>query len=103
MEVPRLGVKSELQLLSNVTATATPDLSHVCDLHCNLQQHWILNPLSRAMDQTRILMDTSQVLNSLSHNRNSTSSLIETICSGICNKFILHCSLGSFTIHSEVL
>ena len=33
MEVPRLGVKSELQLLAYTTATATRDLSHVCHLH----------------------------------------------------------------------
>ena len=33
MEVPRLGVKSELQLLTYITATAMPDPSHVCDLH----------------------------------------------------------------------
>ena len=33
MEVPRLGVESQLQLLAGTTATATPDLSCVCDLH----------------------------------------------------------------------
>ena len=33
MEVPRLGVKSELQLPATATATATWDLSCVCDLH----------------------------------------------------------------------
>ena len=33
MEVPGLGVESELQLLANATATATKDPSHVCDLH----------------------------------------------------------------------
>ena len=32
MEVPTLGVESELQLPSYTTATATPDLSCVCDL-----------------------------------------------------------------------
>ena len=32
MALPRLGVKSELQLLAYTTATATPDLSHVCNL-----------------------------------------------------------------------
>ena len=32
MEVPRLGVKSEIQLLAYTTATTTQDLSHVCDL-----------------------------------------------------------------------
>ena len=37
---------------------ATQDLSHVHDLHHSSQQRWILNPPSRARDQTRILMDT---------------------------------------------
>ena len=68
MEVPRLGVKSELQLLAYTTAT-TPDPSHICELIPQLVG--MLNPPSEARDQTRILMDTSQVLNTLSHNRNS--------------------------------
>ena len=59
MEAPRLGVKSELQLLA--TATATQDPSWVCYLHHSSQQRWILNPLSGARDRTRILMDPSQV------------------------------------------
>ena len=50
MEFPRLGVKLELQLLAYTTATAMPDLSHVCDLHHSSWQHWILNPLSEARD-----------------------------------------------------
>ena len=33
MEVPRLGVKLELQLQAYATATAMWDLSLVCDLH----------------------------------------------------------------------
>ena len=33
MEVPRLGVKLELQLSAYTTATAKQDPSHVCDLH----------------------------------------------------------------------
>ena len=52
------------------TATATPDLSCICDLCHSLQQGQILNPLLEARDRTRILMDTSQVLNPLSHHRN---------------------------------
>ena len=38
MEVPRLGVQLELQLLAHTTATAMPDPSHLCHLHqrsCN--------------------------------------------------------------------
>ena len=61
MEVPRLGVKLELQLLACTTATATRDPSRVCDLHHSSQQRQILNALSKARDQTRILTDTHQV------------------------------------------
>ena len=61
MEVTRLGVESELQLLACATGTAMPDLSGVCNLHCSSQQHRILNPLSKARDWTPILMDTSWV------------------------------------------
>ena len=39
-----------------------PDPSCVCKSHHSLQQHWILNPLSKARDQTCVLMDTSQIL-----------------------------------------
>ena len=55
MEVPRLGVTSELQLPAYATATATPDPSCVFELHPSLQQRWILNPLSKARDPTHIL------------------------------------------------
>ena len=58
MEVPRLGVKLELQLLAYTTATATMDPSGICDLGRSLWQHRTLNPLSEARDQTRILTDT---------------------------------------------
>ena len=50
MEVPRLGVKSELQPLVYSTAIATWDLSLVCNLHHSSQQHWVLNPPSKARD-----------------------------------------------------
>ena len=61
MEISRLGIKSDLQLLAYPTATATQDLSHVCDLHSSSWQHQTLNPLSEAKDWTCILMDTSQI------------------------------------------
>ena len=46
MEVPRLGVKLELQLQAYPTAIATWDLSYVCDLHHSSWQagsrtHWV--------------------------------------------------------------
>ena len=56
MRVPRLGVKSELQLLA--TATATQDPSHVCNLRCSLWQCQILTSLSEARDQTCMLTET---------------------------------------------
>ena len=52
MEVPRLGVESELQLPVYTTATATWYSSCICDLHHNSQQYWILNPLIEARDWT---------------------------------------------------
>ena len=55
MEVPRLGVESELQLLAYTTATATPEPGLVSDLHHSSWQRWILNPLREATDQTCIL------------------------------------------------
>ena len=61
VEIPRLGIESELQLPAYNIAIAMPDLSHICSLHLSSQQHWILNPLSKARDQTCILMDTSPV------------------------------------------
>ena len=75
MEVPGLGVTLELQLRSTpqTQIQATPNPSHICDLcHC-FQQCWILNLLREAGDQTCVLMNTSQVLNLRSHNRNSSN------------------------------
>ena len=61
MEVPRLGVKSELQLPAYTTATATSDLSHICNPHHGSQQHQILNPLSKVRDRTCNLMVPSWI------------------------------------------
>ena len=57
MDVPRLGVESELQLLAPATDTKMLNSSLVCDVHLSSQQHQILNPLSKACVQ----MDTSWV------------------------------------------
>ena len=58
MEVPRLGVKSEL---AYTTATVMQDPSLVCDPHHSSPQRRILNPLSKARDRTCVLMDASQI------------------------------------------
>ena len=58
IEVPRLGIESELQLLAYTRATAMRDPSCICHLCHSLWQHWILNPLSKARDWTYILTGT---------------------------------------------
>ena len=50
------------------------DPSCICNLHHSSRQHWILNPLSDARDRACILVDTNQVLNTLSQNGNSPCS-----------------------------
>ena len=60
MEVPRLGVQLELWPLSYTTATAMPDLSHICDLHHSSWQRQSLN-LIEARDRTRNLMVPSWI------------------------------------------
>ena len=71
MEIPRLGVESELQPPAYTTAIATWHLSLLCDLYHSSWQHWILNPLSQARDRTRVLTDTHQDHNLLRHSGNS--------------------------------
>ena len=61
VEDPRLRVKSKLQLPAYTTATATRDLSGVCNLCHSSWQCWILNPLSKARDQTHNLMVPSRI------------------------------------------
>ena len=62
MEVPSLGVESELQLLSYTSQPPQQwEPSHVCNLHHSSQQHWIPDPLIEARGGTHILMDSSQI------------------------------------------
>ena len=72
MEVPRLGVEAELQLLAYTSIV-------VCDLYHSSQQRWILNPLSEAGNQTRVLMDASRVGQPLSHHGNSLIAFLVDI------------------------
>ena len=82
IDVPRLGVKQELQLPAYTTAPAMPELSRICNLHHSWWQCWIFNPLSEARDRTCILMDTSWILNPRKHNRNSGWTFFK------CMKFV---------------
>ena len=61
MEVPRLGVESELLLPAYARATATPDQSYVCNLPHSSWQRRILNPLSEARDRVCNLMVPSWI------------------------------------------
>ena len=61
MDVPRLGGRIRAAAASLGTASAMPDLSHVCDLHHSSWQCQTPDPLNEARDQTRILMDPSQI------------------------------------------
>ena len=67
MEVLRVGVKLELQLLAYTTATVRQDLSCVFDLHHSSGQHQIPNPLSKARDHTHILIRYQSNLFPLCH------------------------------------
>ena len=61
MEISRLGVQLELQLLAYTIPTAMPEPNRICDLHHSSQQHQILNPMSKARDQTHNLMVPSRI------------------------------------------
>ena len=77
-KVPRLGVLLELQLLAYASAIAMQDPGHICYLHLSSQQHWIPDPLSEDRNRTHILMDSSQIHNLLSHDRNSWKTTFRT-------------------------
>ena len=59
MEVPRLGVQSELQLPAYTTATTTQGLSRICDLQHSSDWSRTLNPQDEARDQIHILTETT--------------------------------------------
>ena len=75
MEVPRLGVKSELQLPDCTTATTMKDPSRVCDLHHSSLQSRILNPLAEQSQGSNLQPHGSQSDSFLlCHHRNSNTS-----------------------------
>ena len=66
MDVPRLGVKSELELPTYANSQSED----------GSLTHW-------ARDWTSIPMDTSQILNLLSHNGNSYQSNLMLVLQGM--------------------
>ena len=75
MEVPGLGVESELPAYT--TATAMPDLNCICSPCHSLWQQWIFKSLSKVRLQTRIPKETCRDLNPLNHSGySSTQSFI---------------------------
>ena len=73
-EVPGLGDEWELQLQAYTTAMGTVHLSLIYDLCPSLWQHWILNHWVRPGIEPSSSQTLYQVLNPLSHNRNSPKS-----------------------------
>ena len=78
-------VRDQIRASSLHHSHRTWDLSRVCNLHHSSWQHGILIPLGEARHQTHILMDTSQILyffvpsqilNQLSHGRNSRDHVL---------------------------
>ena len=90
-------------------ATATRDLSHICEQHHSSQQHQILNLLSKARDQICTLMDISRVLNLLNHSGNSQQIIFE--CTLYVRQFeeqifgvsIFFCNICAFSVTSSPL
>ena len=71
LEVSKLGVELKLKFPVNTTATATPDLSHICDLcqsygNTRSLSHWARPGIELTFSRT-----LCWVLNPLSHNGNS--------------------------------
>ena len=61
VEIPRLGVESELQLPGYTTAIAMQDPSHIFNLYHSSWQCWLPDPMTEARNWTHILMDSSRI------------------------------------------
>ena len=66
MDIPRLGVILELQLPACTTTTATLDPSDTFGLHHSLQQCQVLNPLSHNKNSKHIFISNFSLVLSFS-------------------------------------
>ena len=80
MIVPRLEVKTELQLPAYTTATAS-DLSHVFDLYHSPWQRRILHPLSEARIERATSWTLCRVPNPMSHSGNPETAFLKVCLS----------------------
>ena len=76
MEIPGPWAESELQPKVYTTATATPDLSCICNLCCSLWQWQTLTHWARPGIEPTSSWTLCWVLNATSHNGNSSHSFL---------------------------
>ena len=106
IKVPRLGVESEPEPQAYTKATTTQDPSHICNLHHSSRQCQILNPLSKARDQTHNIIVPSLIRQPLSHDENSYLMYFKCFlnrlnCTSSCLYYTcaLHICRNSLQIH----
>ena len=89
MEVSRLGVKSEPQLLAYATATAMWDLSRICDLRHSSWHHQIPDPLGEARDGTTSSWILVRFITAEPQRERPVHQCLDPISSAVFQK---HCS-----------
>ena len=105
MEVPRLGVQSELLLPAYTMATAIPDLSRGCHLHHSSRQCQILNPLSEARDRTHNIMVPSRIVSAAPQRELWFFPFLIThwtMHARYMSKYLIHCPILVFQQSCEV-
>ena len=90
MEVPRRGVKLELQLLVYTTATAMPDLSHVCNLHHSSLQTPDPYPIAQGQGWNPRPHGYQSGLLSLSHTGTSRDQALGPLMTWLMETIRLH-------------
>ena len=97
MEVPRLGVESELQLPTYATVTATQDLSCICGLHHSSSAKLDTWPTEGGQGLNSNPHEYQSDSFLLKHNRKSTRPLLVAFYNHICQM-----PLCSFPTHNNL-